>query len=143
MKKKITSRIWRFLHQTEQEETAGSLSLASLEQKGVRIQEWIDRKRWMEDASLQDVADEIGIDKVHLSYWFRVHTGQSFLRWRTGMRIEEAKTLLLKERNLPTGIIGEAVGISDRSNFKRQFRELTGCTPAQWRLKHKPHIGLK
>ena len=62
--------------------------------------------------------------------------GKNFLQWRKEIRIDEAKRLLVKDKTIPTAIIGEEVGISDKSNFKRQFREITGCTPAQWRSKH-------
>ena len=106
----------------------------------VKIQRWIEEKRWMEDASLQDVARELGISRDRLSNYFRVNTGKTFLQWRKEKRINEAKVLLIRNKDLPTGIIGEAVGICDKSNFKREFRELTGCTPAQWRLEHKLHI---
>lgn len=106
----------------------------------VGIRGWIEEKRWLEDASMQEVADRIGISRNSLSNYFILNTGKPFLRWRKEMRIEEAKKLLLKEKDLPTGIIGEAVGINDKSNFKRQFREVTGYTPAQWRLKHQGHI---
>lgn len=71
-----------------------------------------------------------------LSLFFRIQTGKNFLKWRKERRIEEAKKLLLEDRDIPTLIIGEAVGICDKSNFRRQFKEITGFTPAEWRLKH-------
>ncbi|MBR4827174.1 MAG: helix-turn-helix transcriptional regulator [Bacteroidales bacterium] len=100
------------------------------------IEKWIHEKHWAEDLTAQEIADELGFRKEEFcSYFRRVH-GKTFLQWRKEMRINEAKRLLLKDKTIPTAIIGEAVGINDRSNFKRWFRELAGCTPAQWRLKH-------
>ena len=72
----------------------------------LKLDKWIREKRWAEDLTMQEIA------------------------------IEEAKKLLLEDRDIPTLIIGEAVGICDKSNFRRQFKEITGCTPAEWRLKH-------
>ena len=65
----------------------------------------------------------------------------SFTQWRTGARINEAKILLLRDKTIPAALVGEAVGINDKSNFRCLFRRVTGMTPAQWRLKHKVHIG--
>ena len=95
----------------------------------LKLDKWIREKRWAEDLTMQDIADE-------LSLFFRIQTGKNFLKWRKERRIEEAKKLLLEDRDIPTLIIGEAVGICDKSNFRRQFKEITGCTPAEWRLKH-------
>ena len=112
--------------------TAGS-SYTRRGQDSLRIEQWIDRKRWLADASLQQAADDAGVSKESISRYFRREFGKSFLQWRKEARINEAKTLLLKEKETPTAIIGEAVGINDKSNFRRQFRELVGMTPAQWR----------
>jgi AraC-like DNA-binding protein len=49
---------------------------------------------------------------------------------------EEAKRLLLENREISTNIIGELAGFSDRSNFHRQFVRIAGCTPRQWREMH-------
>lgn len=102
----------------------------------MKLDKWILEKRWAEDRSMQEIADEMHISREKLSLLFRVRTGKCFLKWRKEQRIEEAKKLLLEDRTVPTLFIGEAVGIADKSNFRRQFKEITGCTPAEWRLKH-------
>jgi AraC-like DNA-binding protein len=56
-----------------------------------------------------------------------------FKTWRTELRIEEAKRLLLKDRNISTNLVGEMAGFSDRSNFHRQFVKIVGCSPRQYR----------
>jgi AraC-like DNA-binding protein len=106
------------------------------EQTSATIRRWIVSMGWTEDASLQEVADSLGLYKEDFSLFFRRVYGKNFLQWRKEIRIDEAKRLLVKDKTIPTAIIGEEVGISDKSNFKRQFREITGCTPAQWRSKH-------
>ena len=101
------------------------------------IKQWIKEKRWTEDATLSEVAQSLGIDKDYLSKYFRRRYGKSFLQWRKEVRIKEARHLLAKDKRMPTALLGESVGINDKSNFKRQFRDLNGCTPAQWRLKQQ------
>jgi len=110
-------------------------------QEAIRI--WVREKRWTEDATLSEVAQSLDIDKDYMSKVFRKRYGKCFLQWRKEMRIEEAKRIMAKDKNIPTALVADAVGISDKSNFKRQFRDLNGCTPAQWRLKQQLKVGGK
>ena len=101
-----------------------------------KVEKWIIDKRWNEDRSMLETAGDIGVSQEQLSLYFRVVIGKAFLHWRKEIRIEEAKNLLLKDKSVPMLIIAESVGINDKSNFRRQFKEVTGYTPAEWRLKH-------
>ena len=143
MKVKIISILGLFLRQ----KTAGNCRAYRSEERRrnamAAIRQWIKERRWTEDATLDEVAGSLGMDKEYMSKIFRARFGKSFLQWRKEMRVKEAKRLLATDRNTPTAIIGESVGISDKSNFKRQFRDLTGYTPAEWRLKKQFKIRLK
>ena len=70
-------------------------------------------------------------EMLHL--YFTTRKGVDFKSWRTELRIEEAKRLLLQNKDISTNLVGEMSGFSDRSNFHRQFVKLVGCTPKQWR----------
>lgn len=105
-----------------------------------KIEKWKLERGWAEECNMHEAAARIGISKDELSLYFRHTFKKSFLQWRKEMRISEAKRLLLEDYSVSATAVGEAVGISDKSNFRHQFRELTGLTPAQWRLKHKPHV---
>ena len=102
----------------------------------IKVDKWTRDKRWVQNQCMDEVADELGIRKEQLSLYFRKHVGKSFIRWRRDLRIQEAQRLLVEDRKTPAAIIGEAVGIGDKSNFRRQFKEATGLTPSAWRLKH-------
>ena len=71
--------------------------------------------------------------KDQLNSYFTHELGKDFRTWRTELRIEDAKQLLLEDRKMSTNIIGEMVGFSDRSNFHRQFTKIVGCSPKHWR----------
>ncbi|MBP5719518.1 MAG: AraC family transcriptional regulator [Bacteroidales bacterium] len=103
----------------------------------VKMDRWTREKRWVDNQTMDEIADELGIRKEQLSLYFRMHVGTSFIKWRRELRIKEAQRLLLEDKNIPTAIIGEAVGISDKSYFRRQFKEVTGLTPAAYRLKNQ------
>ena len=98
---------------------------------------WLENKGWGENLSLEQLSEKLGLSKQKINLYAYCLYRVSFLRWRRELRIEEAKRLLLEDKKAPTALIGEYVGISDKSNFRRQFKEATGYTPAEWRaLKH-------
>ncbi|MBQ9462850.1 MAG: AraC family transcriptional regulator [Bacteroidales bacterium] len=101
------------------------------------LDEWIMSKGWLDDLSMGEVAEILGVRQEQLSIFFHTQFGKSFLQWRRELRIEEAKRLLLEDKTMPTALVGETVGINDKSNFRRQFKAITGYTPAEWRrLEH-------
>ncbi len=110
---------------------AGEAEYAALE---ASIEKWIAQKRYREyDKSREDIAREMNTTKEVLHLYFTAVKGVDFKSWRTALRIEEAKRLLLENKDMSTHIVGELSGFSDRSNFHRQFTKLVGCSPKQWR----------
>ena len=95
---------------------------------------WVKAKGFREyDKSREDIVRELRTTKELLHLYFATVKGMDFKTWRTELRIEEAKKLLLENKEVSTNIIGEVSGFSDRSNFHRQFVKMVGCTPKQWR----------
>ena len=59
--------------------------------------------------------------------------GLDFRTWRTRLRLEDAKRMLLEHPEMEPADIARRVGFSNRSNFARQFLAYTGRTPVAWR----------
>ena len=98
------------------------------------LDQWVLEKRYTEyDKSREEIASELNTSKEILHHYFLTRKGVDFKTWRTMLRIEEAKRLLLENRDASTNIIAEVSGFSDRSNFHRQFVRIVGCSPKQWR----------
>ena len=98
------------------------------------LDQWVSEKRYREyDKSREQIARELNTTKDILHHYFMTRKGVDFKTWRTVLRIEEAKRLLLEDRDASTNIIAEVSGFSDRSNFHRQFVKIVGCSPKQWR----------
>ena len=94
----------------------------------------MEKKKYREyDKSRDEIAMEIGVNKELMNQYFSQVLGKDFRTWRTELRIEDAKRLLLSDRKSSTNFIGEMVGFSDRSNFHRQFTRIVGCSPKHWR----------
>lgn len=98
------------------------------------LKDWVARKRFCDyDKSRDDIAAELNTTKEALHHYFVTRKGVDFMAWRTELRIEEAKKMLIEKKDFSINIIGEMAGFSDRSNFHRQFVKLVGCSPRQWR----------
>lgn len=104
------------------------------------LDEWVAQKGFCEsDMPLEAVAEQLGVRRETLSSFCIRNYGAAFLSWRKRLRIEEAKRIMLEDKNLSFSIVGEMVGIPDRSNFRKQFIDETGMTPNEWK---KQHTGL-
>ena len=98
------------------------------------LDRWVKEKRFREyDKTRDDIARELHITKDILHLYFATRMGVDFRTWRTGLRIEEAKRLLLETKEASINIIAEASGFSDKSIFHRQFVKIVGCSPKDWR----------
>lgn len=98
------------------------------------LETWVKQKRYVElDKSREDVVAELNTTREILHLYFSTRKGVDFKTWRTELRIEEAKRLLLKNKEVSINVVGEMAGFSDRSNFHRQFVKIVGCSPKQWR----------
>ena len=102
------------------------------------LEKWVEEKHFCEyDKSRDEVAKELGTTREKLHMYFTTRKGVDFKTWRAQLRVEEAKRLLVENRDVSVNIIGELAGFSDRSNFHRQFVRIAGCTPRQWRETHQ------
>ena len=98
------------------------------------LEKWVKEKRYREyDKTREQIAKELNTTKEMLHLFFFTRMGVDFKTWRTRLRIEEAKILLLENPEMSINIVAELSGFSDRSNFHRQFTKIVGCSPKQWR----------
>lgn len=98
------------------------------------LKSWVDRKLYCEyDKTRDQVVAELHTTKDMLNLYFTHKVGVDFRTWRTNLRINEAKRMLIENKELSVNIIAEMSGFSDKSNFHRQFTRIVGCSPKQWR----------
>ena len=100
------------------------------------LDKWVEEKGYrLPHRSVSEAAASMGLASSTLYRYFKAD-GTDFRSWRTRLRLEDAKQLLLEEPETPVSLIGRRVGILDRSNFSRSFKEYTGITPEAWRKRH-------
>ena len=98
------------------------------------MREWVAEKRYREySSSREEIAAQLNTTKEFLNAYLKHVLNSDFNTWRTSLRIKDAKKILLEQKDLPISLVGEMVGISDRSNFHNQFTKIAGCSPKQWR----------
>ena len=98
------------------------------------VEGWVLAKGYTRPlATAEEIAADIGIPADELSRYIRLLSGKPLLTWRKELRILEAQRLLRDYPEMPVSMIGEMVGIEDKSNFRKQFTEVVGMTPRQWR----------
>ncbi|MDO1580807.1 helix-turn-helix domain-containing protein [Rhizobium oryzicola] len=85
-----------------------------------------------ENLSLARLARKAGMPAREVSAVINRITGLNVSQYVNNRRIEEACRLLEQTEKSVTALMLEA-GFSTKSNFNREFRRVTGTSPAQWR----------
>ncbi|ACO78916.1 transcriptional regulator MtlR (AraC family) [Azotobacter vinelandii CA] len=85
-----------------------------------------------ENLSLEEVAEELGMQPTYFSRFFRQATGRRFVEFVNSLRITRACDLLAHS-DLPITNICFEVGFTNISNFNRHFMALKAMTPSDYR----------
>jgi two-component system response regulator YesN len=85
--------------------------------------------------STQMLAEHFSLSEAYIMREFKKKTGKTILQYLTDIRIERSKQIL-KTTNIPIKDIVIQVGYSDVSSFIRKFKQLTKCTPGEYRKKY-------
>lgn len=116
------------------EETEPQAVLAWADKLRIDLERWVVEKHYIDiDSSPDKVAKELGITKNRLNIYFSKCVGVPFREWRTRLRIEEAERILREDDEVIVSSLHELVGVSDKSNFRRSFKQIIGMTPNEYR----------
>jgi AraC-like DNA-binding protein len=85
--------------------------------------------------SLQDVAADLFCSSRHIDRVFKQYFNSSFRGTLTRFRVNYAKNYLV-ESDYPIEKISELVGFTSPNTLFRQFKELEGISPGQYRKKY-------
>ena len=84
------------------------------------------------ELSLEEVSKYVDISPYYFSKLFKEETGQTFVEYLTGLRVEKAKQLL-RDPNISIKEVCVSAGYSDPNYFSRIFKKVTGQTPTEYR----------
>ncbi|MDR1615955.1 MAG: AraC family transcriptional regulator [Syntrophomonadaceae bacterium] len=85
--------------------------------------------------TLEDLGRKTGHNPAYLCVRFKEETGVSVTDYIIGAKINEAK-LLLKHEDMSVSEIANTLGFCSQSYFTKIFKEQTGETPRNYRVKH-------
>jgi AraC family transcriptional regulator len=88
--------------------------------------------QYLDEFRLSELARLAGVHRVHLVREFRKHYGATIGQYIRKLRIDHA-CQLLGQTNLPLREISSTCRFADQSHFTKQFRKLSGLTPAAYR----------
>ena len=98
------------------------------------LQEWIAAKKYcIPDQSLQDVAKDLDVSPSSLSYYCTTVLRERFSSFRKKLRLMEARRIIEQDPYEKLINVAFMVGIQDKCNFRRQFFEIYGISPSEWR----------
>ena len=89
-----------------------------------------------EDISQSHVSKVIGLSPYYFSKLFKEYTQMSFPEYISRIRVQNAVTLL-SDNHLSVTECAFMSGFQSTTTFNKVFRELTGCTPREFRKLHR------
>ncbi|MBQ7840066.1 MAG: AraC family transcriptional regulator [Lachnospiraceae bacterium] len=96
-----------------------------------KVQEYVENN-YSSDLSLDEIADQVGMNSAYLSRYFKQRTGQTFMDYRSRVRVNKAMGLL-KDPTIKVYEVGEMVGYRSLKHFYKIFKKYTQVTPSQYR----------
>ncbi|WP_425435889.1 AraC family transcriptional regulator [Metabacillus halosaccharovorans] len=87
---------------------------------------------YMNDLSLNLVAEKFYVSPYYLSRFFKEATGFTFIEYLNSVRIKEAKKLL-EHSSMKVNTIYKKVGFRSITHFGRVFKSITGYAPLHYR----------
>ena len=105
--------------------------------KLARFQKCVEyiQKNYMENLSLEKVANAVNFSKFHFSRWFQQMAGVTFNEYLKQLRLSKAEMILLSSGK-PITEIAMDVGFQSTTTFNRIFKEHNQCTPTEYRRLH-------
>lgn len=91
-------------------------------------------RNYMNDISLEWIAEKVFLSPGYLSYYFKKETGQSLVKYITSYRLQNAWNLL-QNTNMKIVDVSEKVGYNNTSYFCLNFKDHFGISPTQCRIK--------
>ena len=101
---------------------------------GESMSQWLaDKKYLQQQFTIEDLAAELGTNKLYLSRYINQKFNLSFSNWVTSLRIGEAKEYMRQQPLLKQEEVAFHCGFSSSSYFSKVFSRVEHMTPAQWR----------
>lgn len=92
------------------------------------------QKNYLEDISLDEIADACDISKGHLCHRFKKEFGQTVNNYIINLKIARARHMLIFMPEKSIKQIATACGFSSASYFGYEFKKIMGISPLKYRM---------
>ncbi|SIR05866.1 Helix-turn-helix domain-containing protein [Alkalispirochaeta americana] len=103
----------------------------------VEAVEYYLRQNYTRTISIQEMARQLNLSSEHLCRVYKRLRSETPMHYLTGLRIQEAKRLLLQNPEADIKNVGEMVGYLNPHYFSRYFKKKTGMSPSEYRSAHQ------
>ena len=108
----------------------------SIESKRVmKVKNYID-EHYVDEISLEQLANLVGMAPTAFSRFFKLRTGKNISEYIVDIRLGHAARRLVDTADSISEICW-TTGFNTLSNFNRQFRKRKGCSPTEFREKYQ------
>ena len=114
-------------------------SFGNVASKGKSVAAMVDyiNSHYMEDISIQTLADLCSINPNYAGQLFKQKMNQTFNSYLSNLRIRQA-IHLLTNTDMPVALVAASVGYQDYFYFAKVFKKITGVTPSSYRHEEEP-----
>jgi YesN/AraC family two-component response regulator len=102
----------------------------------VKFAQRLIKRNYNKAFSLRDISKELFLNYKYCSRIFKEKTGESFNKYKLGLKIASAKQFLVKY-NYTIGQIAYKIGYQNPDSFMKMFKRVTGLTPTEYRQRNK------
>lgn len=104
------------------------------EDEGGRLNEVLDFtfKNFNREITIEQITQIAHLSRSQFSYFFKLHTGKTYIQFLNELRIENA-CISLRNTTFTIEQICYEVGFKNVSNFVRQFKKIKNSTPSKYR----------
>ena len=92
-------------------------------------------QHYREKINFAKLANDANISRAYLSQRFKEEVGVPFSDYLLSFRLNKAKEILLREKNIPCKEIALRVGYTDYAQFTKMFKKFIGESPSDYRKK--------
>lgn len=108
------------------------LSTEMMHEVAEAVESWKARGGYRQTGLLQpQAAQAIGVSRYRLTCWLH-QQNMKYTEWIAGLRVEEAKRVIMEHPEWGNDTIAQHCGFADRTVLQRTFKKVTGMTPAKF-----------